>query len=286
MPTPVKTWMRFYPQWTTAFRRFEENGISQADLDRIKAGAEVEIYGRLDSALGKAIALGEFNTLSGDPERINSNIRELQALTTGDVVRVYNTYLKDRPYVVTSFVPKGQLGLALEGSVQAEVVEEVVVQGAEQEVEVDHSVRDFERTPSTFDRTVEPPFGSPYELPAPAVWRESLANGIEVYGIESSETTAGLFLPGTGCRPRSRGRRQAGCRQPDGRPAQQGHGRQDDRGTRRRDQVARLDHHGFSRCDQHLGQRQHPVAQLRANDGAGRGNFAGTALGCRVNSSC
>jgi zinc protease len=175
------------PAVETAFSRFEESGISQADLDRIKAGAEVEIYGRLDSALGKAIALGEFNTLSGDPERINSNIRQLQALTTDDVVRVYNTYLKDRPYVVTSFVPKGQLSLALEGSVQAEVVEEVVIQGAEQEVEVDHSVRDFERTPSAFDRTAEPPFGQGYELTAPAVWRESLANGIEVYGIESSE---------------------------------------------------------------------------------------------------
>ena len=46
------------PAIDTAFARFEENGISQADLDRIKAGYEVQFYGQLQSVLGKAIALG------------------------------------------------------------------------------------------------------------------------------------------------------------------------------------------------------------------------------------
>jgi zinc protease len=181
------------PALDSAFKRFEENGISQADLDRIKAGYEVQFYGQLGSALGKAIALGQYNALSGDPERINSDIRLLQAVTTGDVMRVYNTYLNDRPHVVTSFVPRGQPGLALDGSVQAEVVEEVVVQGAEEEAEADRTVREFERTPSSFDRSAEPPFGSPYELPAPLVWRDTLENGVQVFGIESSETPLVYF---------------------------------------------------------------------------------------------
>lgn len=181
------------PAIETAFTRFEENGISQADLDRIKAGFEVRVYGELGSSLGKAIALSQYNTLAGDPERINSDILELRALTTDDVIRAYDTYIKDRPFVVTSFVPKGELPLALEGSVQAEVVEEVVVQGAETEVEVDHTIRDFERTPSAFDRTVEPPFGNPYKLPVPMVWRERLDSGIAVFGIESNETPLVYF---------------------------------------------------------------------------------------------
>ena len=181
------------PAIKTAFNRFEENGISQADLDRIKAGYEVKFYGELQSVLGKAIALAQYNTLSGDPGRINSDIQRLQEVTTDDVVRVYNTYLKDKPYVLTSFVPKGQLVLALEGSSKAEVVEEVIVQGAEKEVDKTADSRDFERTPSSFDRTVEPAFGKPYVLPSPDVWRETLANGIEVYGIESSETPLVYF---------------------------------------------------------------------------------------------
>ena len=115
----------------TAMQRFEDNGISQADLDRIKAGYEVQFYGQLENALGKAILLGQYNALSGDPERINSDIRHLQAVTTEDVMRVYNSYVKDRPYITTSIVPKGELELALTGSQQAEVVEEAIVKAAE-----------------------------------------------------------------------------------------------------------------------------------------------------------
>lgn len=176
-----------------AFQRFEENGISQADLDRIKAGFEVQIYGQLGSALGKAIALGQYNALSGEPERINSEIRDLQAVQIDDVIRVYDTYLKGKPYVATSFVPKGQLALALKGSTQAEVVEEVIVQGAEAEADETKEVAEYERTPSNFDRTVEPSFGDPYTLPSPVVWRNQLDNGVEVYGIESGETPLVYF---------------------------------------------------------------------------------------------
>jgi len=119
----------------TAFQRFEDNGISQEDLDRIKAGYEVQFYGQLENALGKAILLGQYNALSGDPARINSDVQKLQAVTTEDVMRVYNSYIKDRPYITTSIVPKGQLELALTGSQQAEVVEEAIVNAARQFVD-------------------------------------------------------------------------------------------------------------------------------------------------------
>lgn len=177
----------------TAFQRFEDNGISQADLDRIKAGYEVQVYSQLENALGKAIALGQYNALAGEPERINSDIRQLQAVTTDDVVRVYNTYIKDRPHIATSIVPKGELKLALTGSEKAEVVEEAIVQGAEAGGEASHQAANYERTPSSFDRTVEPPFGKPYVLPTPDVWRDTLDNGTEVFGITSSETPLVYF---------------------------------------------------------------------------------------------
>jgi zinc protease len=176
------------PAVKTAFGRFEKNGISQADLDRIKVDHEVQFHSKLQSALGKAIALGQYNALAGDPGWVNQEIRQLQAMTTDDVMRVYNIYIKDKPYIATSFVPTGQPDLALTGSLRAEVVEEVVVQGAETETAQDPAARDIERTPSSFDRTVEPPFGQPYSLRTPTLWRERLDNGIEIYGTESRET--------------------------------------------------------------------------------------------------
>ena len=101
-------------------------------------------------------------------------------------MRVYETYLKDRHHVATSFVPQGRAELALEGSEQAEVVIEPIVQGAEAEFTV---VRGEERTPGgSFDRSVEPPFGPSPTFRAPEVWRETLANGLDVLGVEDRET--------------------------------------------------------------------------------------------------
>ncbi|WP_306249639.1 pitrilysin family protein [Parvularcula sp. IMCC14364] len=181
------------PALQQGLARFEENGISQEDLDRIKAGLEVDFYDNIQSALGKAIQLGEYNLFTGDPGYINEDISQMLGVTTEDVMRVYNTYIKDKPFVATSFVPEGKLKLALEGATQAEVVEEKIVQGAETVAEFDPTIRNFTPTPSSFDRTVEPPFGEPYDLSSPEVWRDTLGNGIDVYGIENTETPLVYF---------------------------------------------------------------------------------------------
>ena len=176
------------PAIRDGFARFEENGISEDDLNRIKAGLESSFYNRVQSALGKAIRLGEYNLFTGDPGFIVTDIENVLAVTPEDVMRVYETYIKDKPYVATSFVPKGSPELALEGATRAEVVEEPASQQTEAAATFDPTVRDFDRTPSSFDRTIEPPFGAPYDLPQPVIWRDNLANGIELIGIENNET--------------------------------------------------------------------------------------------------
>lgn len=176
------------PAIEAAFARFEEKGISQDDLDRIKAGLEVKFYGRVQSVLGKSIELGQNNTLADDPNRINTEILKIQAVTVDDLMRVYKKYIQEKPHLATSFVPLGQLDLALKDAGKAEVVEEVIVQNAEAEVDFDPAARTFESTQSKFDRTIEPEFGAPYTLPVPPVWRDDLGNGIRVYGTQNDET--------------------------------------------------------------------------------------------------
>ena len=43
------------------------------------------------------------------------------------------------------------------------------------------------KTPSTIDRATEPTYGTAPSLTAPAVWRSTLANGVDVLGIEDRE---------------------------------------------------------------------------------------------------
>jgi len=169
-----------------AFARFEEEGVDPADLERVKTQQEVSFYQGVQTVLGKAFALAQYEIFAGDPGFVNQAIENIRAVTAEDVMTAYDTYIKDKPYVATSFVPEGQPELALEGAVRAEVVIEPIVQGAEETF--DASIQaEYERTPSSFDRTVEPPYGEAPALSAPDIWTVSTDNGLQIYGLEDSE---------------------------------------------------------------------------------------------------
>lgn len=168
------------------FARFEDESIAEEDLQRIKTQQEVAFYNRLSSVLGKGAQLAHYSMFAGDPGYIDEDLKRLQSVTAEDVRRVYDTYIKDKPYVAASFVPRGEAELALEGSERAEVVIEPIVQGAEDEVDLSQTVS-YKRTPSTFDRTIEPPYGETPKLSPPDVWKDELANGLGVYGITDTE---------------------------------------------------------------------------------------------------
>lgn len=168
------------------FARFEAEPITADDLQRIKTQQEVAFYNALSSVLGKGAQLAQYSIFAGDPGYIDEDLARLQAVTAEDVRRVYATYIKDKPFVAASFVPKGAPELALEGSVQAEVVIEPIVQGAEAEVDLTQQVS-YERTPSLIDRSVEPPYGLAPKLSAPDVWKDMSENGITVFGISDDE---------------------------------------------------------------------------------------------------
>ncbi len=168
------------------FARFEANGIADKDLNRVKTSQEVSFYGGIQSVLGKAFNLAQYEIFAGDPGFINQDIKNIQAVTAEDVMRVYNTYIKDKPFVATSFVPRGSAELALEGSTRAEVVEEAIVEGAEESFDASIAA-EYEHTPSSFDRTQEPAYGEKPVVEVPPIWETALGNGLKVYGIENRE---------------------------------------------------------------------------------------------------
>lgn len=176
-----------------AFTRFEENGISENALERIKAKQETEFYSSLSSVLGKGFQLAQYEIFAGDPGYINEDVKKIQAVTTADVMRVYEKYVKGKYYVATSFVPKGQPELALTDAIPAEVVEEPIVEGAEEAFDP-NQMASYEHTPSSFDRAVEPPYGASPELHVPEIWEADLANGMHALGIDNTEVPLVNFL--------------------------------------------------------------------------------------------
>lgn len=169
-----------------ALAMFERDGISATDLGRIKAGQERQFYNSLSNVLGKGAQLAQGNIFANDPAIAEKEIARILAVTPADVKRVYDKYIKGKNYVATSFVPKGKVELALEGSKKAEVVEEKIVTGADAEVDPNVEAK-YDRTPSSFDRTKEPPYGPAPVVKIPELWQEKLGNGLRVYGIQNTE---------------------------------------------------------------------------------------------------
>jgi zinc protease len=166
--------------------RFEKDGFTEEDLIRIKAGYETRFYNSMASVQGKAFQLAEYTMNTGDPEYFKKDFAAIQAVTMADIKRVYDKYIKGKNYILTSFVPKGQVNLIAEGSVNAGIVEEDVTKAAEVKAE---AVKEepIVKTPSKFDRSVKPPVGPDPEVTIPTTWKGTLANGMKIWGITHNE---------------------------------------------------------------------------------------------------
>jgi zinc protease len=168
------------------FEKFETESFTDQDVERIKAGIETQFYSGLASILYKSFQLASYNEYAGSPGFLTEDLEKTKAVMKKDIIRVYEKYIKDKPYVMTSFVPKGQLELAVESSEKADVVEEAITG---EEMVAETPVEDFtvEPIPSSFDRSLEPEKGPDPEITLPTVWQGGLDNGIEVLGIEHKE---------------------------------------------------------------------------------------------------
>ena len=172
--------------------RFEREGVSEKALARVKTQMEVDFYSDIGSVLQKGARIARYDLYTGDPGYTDRDIGNLRAVTADDVMRVYRKYIKGRPHVATSFVPKGQASLALAGAIRAKVAEEPIVQGAENAVDASAEAK-YARTPSRFDRTVEPPYGAAPRVAIPATWEQKLPNGLAVSGIDDREVPLATF---------------------------------------------------------------------------------------------
>ncbi len=169
-----------------AYKNFEESGIDDKDMERIKNSQEISFYNGISSVLSKSFQLAQFNEFRGEPAMLEEEIKKILAVTKDDVMRVYEKYIKGKNYIATSFVPKGQTELALNGATVAEVVEEEIIAGAEN-APIPESETEFEKTISKIDRSIEPTLGESPVVGVPQIWTGNLSNGLSIYGIENSE---------------------------------------------------------------------------------------------------
>lgn len=169
-----------------SFQKLETESFTEEDVERIKAGLETQFYNSMSSILGKSFQLARYNEYAGSPGYVTTDLEKIKAVTKEDILRVYETYIKAKPYVMTSFVPKGKTELVVEGSEPFTIIEEAL---EAEKIAAERPVEEFkvEPLPTSFDRNIEPPKGPDPEITLPTIWKDELANRIRIFGIEHTE---------------------------------------------------------------------------------------------------
>ena len=168
-----------------SFERFETDEFSAADLERLKAKYETNFYNGISSVLGKGYQLAYYNEYYGSPDAIAEELQKVLDVNISDVKRVYQKYIKNQNYVLTSFVPRGKVDLVAEGSKLFPIKEEKIVKNIDKVA--GKGGMDIAKIPSTFDRSVKPVDGPQPRLNLPKIWKHDYDKGISIYGAKLDE---------------------------------------------------------------------------------------------------
>ena len=168
-----------------AFQRFEKDGFTDKDVERQKAGIEYGFYRQSASVLNKARLLGDYNIFNGSPDFMTIDFNNRMSVTKDDIWRVYNKYIKNQNYLITSIVPKGKTDLAASNSKLWVVKEEAIDDQGTKKKEI--AASKYVPIPSKIDRTKEPVKGPDPVVTLPKIWKDKTANGIPVFGITKTQ---------------------------------------------------------------------------------------------------
>ncbi len=169
---------------------FEQRGVQDDDLAKVKASMEASFIFGLQSVSGKVSTLAANQTFKSDPNYIEQDIARYASVTKADVMRVFKKYIKDQHGVIMSIVPKGKLELI---AAQNNFTPALRSQGVASSTSADSLV--MRKAKDTFDRSNMPISVANKAVAVPKMWQKTLANGMKVLGTQSIETpTTSLLL--------------------------------------------------------------------------------------------
>lgn len=180
IPSPGKDLGEMEKLVHESLKAFEKSGVSDDDIEKFKTGFESRMINSLASVSGKAAQLAAFETFTGNPDMIGKLLTIYREVTKEDVMRVYNQYLKDKPSVVLSVLPKGQ--------------EAVIAAPDNYTVDTsnypkpDHGYEGLKyiKAKDNFDRKIMPPAGPNPVVKVPDFWKKTIHGNIQIIGVENN----------------------------------------------------------------------------------------------------
>lgn len=176
-----------------AMKTFEQRGITDDDIEKFKGAFEAQTVNGLQSVSGKVSQLAAFETFTGNPNMISKLIAQYNAVTKEDVQRVYEKYIKNKPAVIVSVVPKGQ-----EDNI-ADADNYTIDKSKYKAPDYGYAGLKYTKPKDAFDRSKIPGNGPNPVVKVPSFWKKDLGNGISVIGAENKElpvVTLSFTIPG------------------------------------------------------------------------------------------
>ncbi len=87
-------------------KKMQQATVSPAELEKAKNQLVTAQVRERETNNGRALALGEAAVLLGDPNRVNTDLARLQAVTAADVQRVMKKYFTDSNRLVLYYLPE------------------------------------------------------------------------------------------------------------------------------------------------------------------------------------
>jgi zinc protease len=180
LPFPGTPLDAFEADIRNVFANFNADSISDEDIQIYKATQEAGLIRSLASVSGKVTQLAANQTFFGNPNLIQKELDDIRALTKEDVIRVFEYYIKDKPAIYLSVVPPSAPDIIAKP-------DNYTIPTRIARIESDTPPLEQRRGGTGLDRSVRPtPPANPL-VAMPDFWEESLPNGIDFIGSETSE---------------------------------------------------------------------------------------------------
>lgn len=165
------------------FAEFEKRGVTDDDMKKFKANYEAQTVKSLSSVQGKGSQLAAYQTFTGNPNQIQADWKRYMALTKEDVMKAYTTYIKGKPAVYLSVVPKGKTNLVAKPN-NFEAPKRNPEDGKES---AEYKNLSYTKPKDNFDRSKKPAAGASPVVKVPDYWTENFGNGMKVIGMKNDE---------------------------------------------------------------------------------------------------
>lgn len=167
----------------SSLAEFEKRGVTDEDLKKFKANYETRTIQSLSSVRGKGAQLAHYQTLTGNTNQIKKDMERYMKITKEDVMRVYNQYIKNKPAVYLSVVPKGKTSIV----VKPTDFEPPKINPEDGKESAEYKNLTYTKAKDNFDRSRKPAGGQNPVVKVPDFWIENFSNGIKVIGMKNEE---------------------------------------------------------------------------------------------------